>query len=57
MANKPAIKSSIVFGNDDSVDNIMRKFKWTIQPQKSLLFNMTRLKPSGKYYSFFLIMT
>lgn len=34
--------------DDDTADFMPNNFKWTTKQEKSLLFNMIRLKPSGK---------
>lgn len=47
--NETAVVTSATdSGDDDPVDSMPNNFKWTTKPEKSLLFNMIRLKPSGK---------
>lgn len=48
MADQPPKTTSPESGDDESAADSMRdSFEWTTEPEKSLLFNMIRLKPSG----------
>lgn len=48
MANQSTIKANDKLNDDDLIDDVKTNFKWTTKLETSLLFNMIRLKPSGK---------
>lgn len=48
MADQPPKTASPESGDDEpAADSVRDSFEWTTEPEKSLLFNMIRLKPSG----------